>query len=277
MGWPEITKTKLTAWFLLAFAVIERIVGWGGSVDFIIARSEEPGWVGNMWAALQSGSPLFGVIATLVGIYLLTKNDEKRIERMIDERMISASQLSAQPYAENIDHTALKPPVSETPENPLPFRLAAHVYEAAFCFNTWSPNHKVTFILSGVNTGDDPIELLPPFGGAIAYRGRVFEGPGVMFSLLPFATDDVTVTLRGVPFFMNCILHFQNGPQDMEQLLTWFAEGDVSFDTAGTNFFARSTVTQERLTLNIGARQLIQNRRDLKTQPVITASATVRI
>lgn len=62
---------------LLVAGVIERVLGLGGSIDFIITRSQNPGWVGVVANGLIQN---IGVILILAGLVWLfgTSGDVRR-------------------------------------------------------------------------------------------------------------------------------------------------------------------------------------------------------
>lgn len=61
--------SRFLPWTLLTLGGIERAVGWGGSIDFILARWDEPAWVGVMLNALMEYSSPIG-LALLIGGFL---------------------------------------------------------------------------------------------------------------------------------------------------------------------------------------------------------------
>lgn len=66
------------AWTLLALGAIERLVGWGGSVDFVLTRWNEPAWVGDVLNAILEYSNLIGLALLVGGFALLIRNERKR-------------------------------------------------------------------------------------------------------------------------------------------------------------------------------------------------------
>lgn len=92
----EIAKKKKTFWALVGgFAFIfpyifpflkwtEKVVGWGGSIDFLISRSEEPDWVGTVLEILLN-PPLWLQFSFL--LFAVSKFLSTSIQRQIEERV----------------------------------------------------------------------------------------------------------------------------------------------------------------------------------------------
>lgn len=66
------------AWTLVALGAIERIVGWGGSIDFVLTRWDEPDWVGALMATILAYSNLIGLALLIGGIVLLIRSERRR-------------------------------------------------------------------------------------------------------------------------------------------------------------------------------------------------------
>lgn len=78
----DVPKFKLPrgwlAWTLVALGAIERIVGWGGSIDFVLARWDEPAWVGALMGAVVDYSDWLGLALLIGGIVLLIRSERRR-------------------------------------------------------------------------------------------------------------------------------------------------------------------------------------------------------
>ena len=61
-------------WGLFALGALERIVGWGGSIDFVLARWNEPAWVGSLMGGILQYANLIGLGHRLINrIQILTE------------------------------------------------------------------------------------------------------------------------------------------------------------------------------------------------------------
>lgn len=71
-------------WGLLGLGAIEKAVGWGGSIDFMLARSKDPGWVGTVIKVLADN---LGLLFILAGVAFIVWNERRRTERLLDSRL----------------------------------------------------------------------------------------------------------------------------------------------------------------------------------------------
>jgi hypothetical protein len=73
---------------------IDRIVGWGGSLDFLISRSEHPGWVGSVLTFLLNPPEIVRLVALLAATYLLILRERRRNDArhaaLVEERAVAA-------------------------------------------------------------------------------------------------------------------------------------------------------------------------------------------
>lgn len=69
-------------WSLVALGGIERIIGWGGSVDFILARWNEPAWVGSVMMWILEASNVIGFCLLIAGIALLIRAERRRSDAL---------------------------------------------------------------------------------------------------------------------------------------------------------------------------------------------------
>lgn len=277
MGQINSKRSARLAWALLLATYVgpilkwsERIVGWGGSVDFIIVRSQDPDWVGVVLTTVLSPPEIVQLLATIAAIFFLLRNQEAKFDGKLS---LAQASVGKNPDMEPLDQQLDR---GQAHDNDVQV-LAIFVYERTFYFNPDPSRRTVTFHLQAINVGDDPVEILAPIGGVIAYKGRNLEGSRLDFNILPLSLEELSNVVRGgwIPF--NGILHFQTGSGQMERLLEWFDEGDVSFDTSTLIINARSLITGNVLALDIQGHQLLQKRRDLKTMPVVTGTGAVHL
>lgn len=81
-NWTDSWRGYLGAIFI-AGSAIEKIIGWGGSIDFILARSEDPGWVGDIAAMMGSYSDAISYGLLLVGIWFVVWNERRRTNAIL--------------------------------------------------------------------------------------------------------------------------------------------------------------------------------------------------
>lgn len=79
---PREWRGKLGA-LLLVFTITERVVGWGGSIDFLLSRSKDPDWVGAVLKFLVASWDSISSILMLLGVGLIVWNERRRYERMV--------------------------------------------------------------------------------------------------------------------------------------------------------------------------------------------------
>ncbi|MFL6743218.1 MAG: hypothetical protein ACJ8E3_04575, partial [Sphingomicrobium sp.] len=60
----------------------EKIIGWGGSLDFIISRWSDPGWVGTTLRFVAVNSYYFGFVLMAVGLAFIVWNERRRTDRL---------------------------------------------------------------------------------------------------------------------------------------------------------------------------------------------------
>lgn len=77
-------KRAWFGWLVLAFGVGERVIGWGGSIDFIVSRSKDPGWVGGVLKFVSAQSAYFGFALILGGVALIVLAERRRSEKQLE-------------------------------------------------------------------------------------------------------------------------------------------------------------------------------------------------
>jgi hypothetical protein len=76
-------------WILLALGAAERIIGWGGSLDFLISRSQDPGWVGDVLTFVAAQAPYLGFVSIMAGVALIVWNERRRTAQLLEARIPS--------------------------------------------------------------------------------------------------------------------------------------------------------------------------------------------
>lgn len=95
MGEVQQTDKKPTrwrgavGWILFALGAAERIIGWGGSLDFLISRSEDPGWVGDVLTFAATNTGYLSFVMMLAGVAFVLWNERRRTERLLEARLNS--------------------------------------------------------------------------------------------------------------------------------------------------------------------------------------------
>lgn len=97
-------------WTALVFGVIERVVGWGGSIDFVLSRTNDPGWVGKLLAFFLTN---IGLALILAGVGFIVWNERRRTDRLVEAR------LSARHAAKHLEEPSVSLRQAE-PELPSP-------------------------------------------------------------------------------------------------------------------------------------------------------------
>lgn len=70
-------------WTLFTLGVVERLIGWGGSIDFILARTGDPGWVGSVLRFIASYSEYLGLLMIVGGFLLILWNERRRHDQTL--------------------------------------------------------------------------------------------------------------------------------------------------------------------------------------------------
>ena len=78
----EKPRRAYWAWALVVAGGLERLVGWGGSIDFVLARWDEPAWVGNLMTAILDYASVLGLLALVGGFYAIIRNERKRSDTL---------------------------------------------------------------------------------------------------------------------------------------------------------------------------------------------------
>lgn len=159
---PMQTKPKrpFVAWVLLAAGAVERIVGWGGSIDFLLSRWNEPAWVGKVLSVIQQYSNILGLVAFFVGIAALIRHERKRNQYLYG----LASSLR--------DNAAPPEPVtvesSDGIIDSLPFnaqseaRSLIYVGSATVHIARMSEENRAELAIIAFNGYDFPVKITPP-------------------------------------------------------------------------------------------------------------------
>ncbi len=74
-------------WALFVLGGAERVIGWGGSLDFLISRSKDPGWVGSLLTAIATNQSYIGFAMMLAGVAFIVWNERRRTERLLEARL----------------------------------------------------------------------------------------------------------------------------------------------------------------------------------------------
>jgi len=95
---PPTWRSTL-GWALFAFGLADRIVGWGGSIDFLVSRSSDPGWVGDMLKFIASIASYISFAMILIGVALIIWNERRRIDRILDANLSAARSAATESVA----------------------------------------------------------------------------------------------------------------------------------------------------------------------------------
>lgn len=96
---PALKSKGLWGGSLLAIGALDRIIGWGGSADFIVSRSQDPGWLRTVVTFLELHGPGISTIMLIAGFALIIWNERtrsaaewRRLEKKIDAHYEKADQ-----------------------------------------------------------------------------------------------------------------------------------------------------------------------------------------
>jgi hypothetical protein len=70
-------------WAILVLTTIERVVGLGGSIDFIVSRSRDPDWVGEVLRFIADQRDTLSFLFVVVGFGLILWNHQRRVNATI--------------------------------------------------------------------------------------------------------------------------------------------------------------------------------------------------
>ncbi len=118
MGEPHETKRPpgwrgWLGWVLFALGAAERIIGWGGSLDFLISRSKDPGWIGDVVNVVVLNTSYLSFFMMLAGVAFIVWNERRRTEKLLESRF------GGQPASPR--HIEIEPrPSFEPPAPPAP-------------------------------------------------------------------------------------------------------------------------------------------------------------
>jgi hypothetical protein len=119
----RIPRWGWLGWVLFIAGAAEKIIGWGGSLDFLISRSADPGWVGEAVNFIVANPAYLSFAFMLAGLALIVRYERRRVARLVEARL------------------ALAPPTDEPP-NPAVRRLNAVVrIEDLEKFRDWFRKH----------------------------------------------------------------------------------------------------------------------------------------
>jgi hypothetical protein len=80
---PRLPWRSWLGWALFVLGLAERLIGWGGSIDFILARSNDPGWVGDVMRMIGDVSAYIGFAMIVTGVALLLWTERRRVNALI--------------------------------------------------------------------------------------------------------------------------------------------------------------------------------------------------
>lgn len=95
---------------------LDKVVGWGGSIDFIIARSQSPDWVGRVMTFLLDPPELLRLLCLLAGIFLIIRAERGRTDRKL--AIVSAVPVNVE-HLERPAQGSSSPNASGRPDWPL--------------------------------------------------------------------------------------------------------------------------------------------------------------
>jgi len=104
-----------TGWALLILGVIERVIGIGGSIDFVLTRSQDPGWVG---VVLHRAVENVGLLLMLVGVAFIVWNERRRTARLVEGRLAILSSHVPSPSPDRRPSPSIKTEPASTPDGP---------------------------------------------------------------------------------------------------------------------------------------------------------------
>ena len=67
---------------------LDKIVGWGGSFDFLLSRSEDPGWLGVMVGAFFFPPAPLQLVAIIIAIVFVVRAERQRNETLYGSRSL---------------------------------------------------------------------------------------------------------------------------------------------------------------------------------------------
>jgi hypothetical protein len=81
MEWIKRHLPAAGGGLLLVLVWIKTIVGFGGDIDFLVSRSQDPGWVGVMWNQIVT-SPWMPMVLTVIGLGLIYWDFKRTVRRL---------------------------------------------------------------------------------------------------------------------------------------------------------------------------------------------------
>ena len=98
------------ALFILGAA--EKIIGWGGSLDFVISRWSDPGWVGTALRFTAVNSYYFSFVLMIVGLAFIIWNERRRTDTLYGP--LKESWENAPDFAATFEEAAAPTPSGDT-------------------------------------------------------------------------------------------------------------------------------------------------------------------
>jgi len=89
-------ESKPSAWrwwlglLFVAFGAAEKIIGWGGSLDFLISRSRDPDWVGRVFNSIAANPGYLSFLLIMSGVALIVWNERRRTSQLLESRFAAA-------------------------------------------------------------------------------------------------------------------------------------------------------------------------------------------
>jgi hypothetical protein len=221
-------------WALVIFGAAERIIGWGGSIDFLIARVKDPGWVGAMLKFIQLHSEYLGFAFLLLGLFFIVWNERRRTSDMLEKRVADLQptivgtlpeQIEAQELT--IDGDNFDPPPST--------KAMLYAGQAIVSAGDIDSDNRLELVIIAFNGHDFPVNITS-VSGHLLIECKAADGEHVSEKMATpvLLTDRTPMIAQPLNEFL-IVLHQYVTPANTRAIKAGLELGVVTFDIRNLN------------------------------------------